>query len=201
VTSESSWGECYFDHYVKTFKVPPQGREVFEGVTGQKLQVLWFDALPGCRIFATVGLTHFSQEIGSTVELVGGAETSLASIPSAFANVLFLAVEQRIQLREGVSITGLQRACPEFVARHQKPGVYFARPNWIAAAATHVHCGEATGHLLDAVFISRAEYDFLCEHGSTDLEARVRSAEDRPFQTGSSFGRVEVVDAPLPVSH
>lgn len=181
---ESSWGERYFDHYVK-FIHDPIEREVFRSAAlPQKMQILAFDnVFAGCRVFCSIGLSHFPDAIGHLAELCVVADAGWDAIPQIMADVLFIACQHGLILEPGAAIRGLRGRAPDFCAAFEKPALYLTEPSAMGfpEAFGAVADGSGAGHVFLGIFISEAEYAFWQAEGEEAFERLLAEAEADPF--------------------
>src|SRR2546423_1431025 len=98
MAGDINWGEVYLDHYERCFG-DFASREVFTPhEPGPVIQVLSYDnVIQGCRVYASLGLTHYAREVGS----VGEALVCTAPCddwPYILASVLFYLVNEPMEL-------------------------------------------------------------------------------------------------------
>src|SRR5947209_16337544 len=101
----ANWGECYFDHY-ETFFSELTDRSIFEqDPESPSIQVLAYDQVfPDCRVFASLGLSHYAQELGKVGEVVVPVDDGWNDVPTLLANALFYMIQNRISLGWGIAI-------------------------------------------------------------------------------------------------
>src|SRR4051812_43787203 len=126
MTSEVNWGEAYFGHYRRCFG-NNAGVEVFAPHhSGPVIQVLTYDnVIRGCRIHVSLGLTHYSDEVGSIGEALV-CTNPCAEWPYILASSLFYLVNARMELGWGMVVGGVEIVAPAFVERYEKPAIYFS---------------------------------------------------------------------------
>ena len=177
-----NWGECYFDHYSKFFGEPVV-RRAFEPFGSQwSLQVLEYaKVFAGCRVFATLGLSHYSRELGGVAEVIVPSDDGWDDVPPLLANALSLAIREEIPILRGTSIGGVGHISPLFGARFSKEAIYLTRPHNLPEGALAVKCGHEMGKLLLGMFLSAEEAALLWADGPDALEDALEAGGADPF--------------------
>src|SRR3954468_13643232 len=104
-----NWGERYFDHYLKYFG-PIKERKIFESGDAPSIQILTFEnVFENCRTFCSLGLSHYSEEIGETAEVFVTTDDYWDAVPTIFANMLFFIVGQKMQIGWGMNVGGFEK--------------------------------------------------------------------------------------------
>jgi hypothetical protein len=189
MTGEINWGEGYLDHYENCFG-KFAAREVFTPhQPGPRIQVLSYDnVIRGCRVYASLGLTHYAEEVGSVGEALV-CTAPCADWPSILASALFYLVSTRMELGWGMVVGGVEVVAPDFVQRYAKPALYFSLPTLFPDHVRRVRRAGATGGLYLVTPITQTERDYFTAHGAREFEkllerSRVDTLElDRPSAT------------------
>lgn len=176
------WGECYFDHFVKFFG-NPSGRMVFEqDAASPSIQVLSFDnVFQGCRVFATLGLSHYADELGCLGEVVAPADGGWNEIPTVLANALFHMVQHRMRIARGVAVGGVGRIRPRFAMSSQKTALYLTSPFGMPTGFEDVSCDGQIGQIYLGFLISEAELKYFAENGAEAFEDLIESKDVDPY--------------------
>ncbi|MBX7136248.1 MAG: suppressor of fused domain protein [Fimbriimonadaceae bacterium] len=187
-----NWGACYLDHFAKWFRAPV-ARSVFEqGPYDPSIQVLSFDGVfEGCRVFATLGLSHYSADIGRVAEIVIPVDDEWAIVPGLVANVLFHMIQTRQHIGRGVAVSGLDRIDPSFCQRVGKRALYLTDIYGLPAGAERVICDGQSGALYLGLFISRGEYEMFRRDGAEGLEGEFERRGVDPYSVGRPSAVVE----------
>lgn len=177
-----NWGECFLQHFIR-FMSDPVNRAIFrENSDGPAIQILAFDGVfPGCRVFSSLGLTHFEEMIGRVAEVFVPVDSAWDDAPELIANALFFVVQQRMEMGCGTCVGGLEVLCPDFVQHFRKTALYFTRPYSVPEQFSTVTCAGRKGALLSGVFISREEREYLMAHGRDDFEDLLAKADVDPY--------------------
>jgi hypothetical protein len=175
-------GECYLDHYERFFKSPTT-RNVFEQDNNSpSIQVLAYDnVFSGCRVFASLGLSHYSEELGQVGEVIVPVDEGWDDVPFLLANSLFYMIQQRMALGWGITINCIENICPEFVNAFQKPALYFTHPFGLPTEFSEVEYDGVFGHLYLGLFISNRELDYFLKHGAGQFEDVLQSSDIDPY--------------------
>jgi hypothetical protein len=170
MSGENNWGEAYLDHYGRCFG-DFAARAVFTPhQPGPSIQVLSYDnVIRGCRVYASLGLTHYAQQVGS----VGEALVCTAPCddwPYILASGLFYLVNARMELGWGMVVGGIDVVAPGFVRRYRKPALYFSLPTLFPDHVRRVRRSGATGGLYLVTLITQSERDYFTAHGAAEFE-------------------------------
>jgi hypothetical protein len=176
------WGQYYFDHYEKHLR-NLTGQSVFrQDDQSPSIQVLWYDKVfSGCRVFATLGLSHYSNSLGKVAEILVSVDSGWTDIPYLVANVLFYIVQHQMKLGWGMGVSGLGTINPDFAKMYNKEALYITNPSAFPEVLSHVRCNGATGDILMGLFLSKSEYAYFEQHGADKLEELLDMKEVDPF--------------------
>jgi len=186
-------GEAYFDHYEGHFRRGPSAREVFtrevsrEHATRISIQILSYrEIFSGCLAFTSLGLSQHPSAVGGFVEVIVVADDGFAAMPSLLAGALSFAIDTRITMQRGVSISGLATVDRGFVSRFGKSGLYFSSCHGLPTSFEYVHTkdGRHVGQMLMGLFVSDPELAFLRKHGFEEFESALEEAHVDPFILG-----------------
>lgn len=180
-----SWGDCYFDHFGKHFRAPI-GREVFAQDPNEPveptIQILSYDnVFKGCRLFASLGLTHYVEAVGKVAEIIVPADDAWELIPGLMANALFYMVQEKMGIGWGVAIARLDNVNGAFARRFGKSALYITNPFGLPKGVEEVTCSGQHGSLYEGLFLAEAEYRFFLEHGAERLEAVLEASVIDPY--------------------
>lgn len=180
-----SWGDCYFDHFSKYFRVPI-GREVFAQAPDEPdeptIQILSYDKVfKDCRLFASLGLTHYVDAVGKVAEIIVPADDAWELIPGLMANALFYMVQEQMRIGRGIAIARLDNVNGVFVHRFRKNALYITNPFGLPKGVEEVTCGGQRGSVYLGLFLSEAEYRFFLEHGAERLEGALEADAIDPY--------------------
>lgn len=177
-----NWGECYYDHYAKFLGTPVE-RQVFrKDDQSPSIQILAYDGVfKGCRVFCSLGLTHYSSEVSAVGEVVLPLDAGWEDVPSLLANVLFYIVQKPMSLGWGMSISGIDNISPEFTRAFNKTALYFTTPYGFPQDFNRVDCQTGVGDMYLAFFISASEHAFFTTHGAEQFENLLEVHNVDPF--------------------
>jgi hypothetical protein len=189
-------GEVYLDHYDRFLRRGPTERWAF-GAGGPTLQVLAYDGIfKGCRVFATLGLTHFRERLGTIVEVVAVADDGLADVPHVLGSAcLYLATEGQGFAR-GHAMSGLENIDARFVRKFKKSAIYFCGHQGFPVEFGTVCAVPEHGVVTAAIFITAAEFKALGALGPKRFEQVLAEQSVDPFALGRESARL-----PGPGSH
>jgi hypothetical protein len=176
-------GECYFDHFTSYFR-NVSTRDVFQqDAVNPTIQILGYDkVISRCRVFSSLGLSHYASEVGAIAEICCPVDDGWSSVPSIIANTLFYMVQDRVQIGRGVSVGSLQNVDQRFAHEFHKSAIYFTVPFGFPESFNTLDCGSARGSVFMAFFLSSAEHDFFLDHGTDRFEELLRRRDFDPFE-------------------
>ena len=177
-----NWGECYFDHFGKLFRTAVAREKYSQGPDEHSIQVLAYDGVfQGCRVFASLGLTHYSEQVGQIAEVYLPADAAWDRVPALLANALFYVVQEGMHIGWGIGIGGVGNLSPEFEREYGKTALYVTSPFGLPEGAALVKCNGEQGRLYVAVFITGEEYEFFLMHGAERLEEVMQEKAVDPY--------------------
>lgn len=177
-----NWGECYFDHFTDFFGDPIDQKIFRQSAKEPSIQVLSYEnVFPRCRVFCTLGLTHYKAIIKETAEVYLPVDKAWEIMPSLLCNSLFYIVQQRMAFGWGIAISGIEVTNPEFTHRYDKTALYFTLPFGLPSDFNKVTCNDEAGRMYLAFFISQAEQDFFSKHGAQKFQAHLESKKVDPY--------------------
>lgn len=180
----SNIGEAYFDHYEKYLGKPVDNIVFEDDKLGWKIQVLVFsNVFENCVTFATMGLSHFSNEVGSIGELVFVADSSEKYIPEIVFNTVKTIVLSKMRLGWGMGIAGTEKISSKFVAETGKDSIYIAKPMPFPESFSTLDLPEngGTPKVYLGIFVSSPEYKLFCESGAEKFEEYLEFNQIDPF--------------------
>lgn len=165
-------GEVIYEHYERYFKKPATNK-IFEGKEeSSSIQVLGFNnVIKNCKVFCSLGLTHYSVEVGSYSEVVLVVDDGFNQAPVVLANSLFHIVNSRMRISDGTCVKGIKNISEGFYSSYQKDAIYFTEPFCFPDSFASVVCSsgfEICFYL--AILLSEDEAGYLSEYGPDRLE-------------------------------
>jgi hypothetical protein len=176
------FGAIYYDHFEK-FLGQAVNRKIFRQSEHQPaIQILEYDhVFDGGRVFCSLGLSHYSQEVDGVYEVYSLADDGWNLVPTVLANSLFACVQQRLPLGRGVCIGGIENVNPSFVHKFDKTAVYFTYPYGLPSDFGKVSHRNAIGLILVGFFISEKEREFFAKNGAEQFENLLEMREIDPM--------------------
>jgi antitoxin YqcF len=177
-----NWGDCYYDHFERYFGKPTD-RQVFErDKESPSIQILAYEGVfKSCVVFCSLGLSHYSNEIGRISEVYLVVDDAFHVIPNLLANTLFYMVNEQKKIGWGLSIRGMENLQPEFSARYQKSALYFTNPFGLPAEFGQVQCSGNIGAVYTCFPISAEEHDLFLKVGAHGFEDILEQRSIDPF--------------------
>lgn len=180
----TGWGEAYFDHFERYFRSPDRV-EVYRSEDHPTVQVLEYDRVfEGCRVFATVGVSHFAKQLGGPAEVVVPVDGGYEAVSLLLGTAPVSLSHNRQPLARGSVLAGIEEVSPGFVRAFGKDALYFTEPYGLPEEFGLV-CHEGMhGRVYFGIFISRRELAVLDRVGAAEFETRFQGAHADPFALG-----------------
>jgi hypothetical protein len=179
--------ELIYRNYIDQFGEPLEGHnEIQRDEASPVVSVMTFNGFsPGARIFATIGLCQFDEELGQSAEFVLTADDALDDAMAGLVQVVSFLVDQ------GVPITiGDTFFIPETLGRISshfgKVALYTTFGRYLLGGGDLIHCG-TDDHVViyQLLLISAPEREFLLQtQDPREFERRLASAEIVPASVG-----------------
>lgn len=182
-----NWGACYFDHFTRYFQSPVT-REVFSQEPEEHaIQILAYDnVFDGCRLFASLGLSHYAEELGKVAEIIVPVDDAWDAVPSLMANALFYMIQENMRIGWGVAIAGLGRVDSAFTGRFGKEALYLTNVYGLPDGSEEVTCEGRRGSVYLGAFITDAEYRLFLDRGAEGLESAFERQRVDPYHLARS---------------
>ena len=180
----TSWGELYYDHYLKYLKEPSSVRKHIQESDKPKIQILEFaNVFDKCTTLCSLGLSHYEKDIDIISEACLVTDFDPVTSSMVFANTLFYLVQNKIQIGRGVSITGIDRIAQKFSSNTRKNALYFTTPFCFPDGFDIVKSADIAveGFVYLSFFISEKEHEFFVENGTDAFESMLEENEVDPF--------------------
>lgn len=178
-------GELYYNHFETYFGHPVERKVYANRPDWPSIQVLAYDQVfPACRVFATLGLSHFSDAVGGTFEIIVPVDGGWDDVPDILGNCLFYAVANRRRLGVGFGIGGIERQLPNFCQRFGKSAIYFTHP--INLPDSFLTAPKRFGEILLGMFLSSEEFAYVVTNRVDDLEDTLERRNVDPFDLARS---------------
>ncbi len=175
-------GEAYFDHYERFMRAPIGARK-FAGDDGRQVQILAYDGVfPQAMVFASLGVSQWTDCIGHVTEVVCVVDDALETAPALLANCLFYFAQRHSAMRRGTLVDSLGNLSPKFALRFGKSALYLTSCQGFPSDFSKVKLGgDNDGSLVQAVFLSKPEAQFLRENGVEAFETSLQGARVDPI--------------------
>ena len=182
-----NWGTCYFDHFTSYFHSPVT-REVFsQDPNEHAIQILAYDnVFEGCRLFASLGLSHYAEEVGKVAEIIVPVDDGWDTVPSLVANALFYMIQENMRIGWGIAIGGLGEVDRAFTRRFGKEALYITNIYGLPDGSEDVTCEGRRGSLYLGTFIADVEYRLFLDQGAEGLESAFERQHVDPYRLARS---------------
>jgi hypothetical protein len=180
-TAAANWGEVFLNAYER-FLGQPSSRQMFRPAPDEPtIQVLEYKrGFPGCTMFCTLGITHYSAILGKHREVYVAVDAGTESVPFVLGATLTDILRKRERLAWGVSWT-FKELFPEFVSTFSKTALYFTRPYNVPQDFAAVSLGNEVGGMLCGIFITDEENRLFMDQGAERLETHLEKHNVDPF--------------------
>lgn len=180
----SDYGAAFYDHFSR-FIGAPKARQVFrQSEEAPSIQILRYEKVfPGCAVSNSLGLSRYEEVIGEVAEVTLVTDAAIEASERILANALFFIVQNRIQMDRGMSIAGVPKIDPGFAKEFDKEALYFTIPYAFPMGYEKVKLPApgTEGFVYSAMFVSRAEHDFVMAHGADAFEDLLEKKGVDPF--------------------
>jgi len=180
--NNTKWIDCYNRH-LKGYLSSSIARATFQQDSETRaLEILMYDRVfSDCRVFCSIGLTHYVQEVQNIAEVILVADDGWEDIPYILANALFYTVQSRMKIGWGMVVGGVEVIAPLFASEFGKTALYFTNPNSFPEEFRHISCQSKIGNLFQSFFISPEERKFFEQHGAYKFEEILEEKSIDPF--------------------
>lgn len=181
------WAASYFDHYEK-YLGHARRRDVFEmNNASRKIQVLsYLNVFPETVTFCTIGLSHFSNQIGEVCELMMIVDDGWEYCPKLLAETASFIASKPMRAGWGMAVSGNKKTDPVFYEKFQKDAIYVTHPMGFQDGFYTVTSknSDLYGSIYMAIPISEEEFDLFKEVGAEKFEEIMQDNEVDPIDIG-----------------
>ncbi len=183
----ATWAETYFDHYEKNLG-KAQRRDVFDilDVDG-KVQILAYkNVFEKTITFCSIGLSGFSERVGTTAELMVVVDEGWEYIPNLLAQTVSYIITEPMAVGWGFVVSGESKLNPEFHKKYKKEALYFTHPMGLPNEFYSVVKKDSNiaGEIYMGIPISKREMNLFSEVGADKFESEMQSKGVDPFEVG-----------------
>lgn len=133
-----------------------------------QIQLLGFDkAVENCLLFATLGLSKYSESINNCCEVVMATDGDYDKCADIFMNSIFYALANKMNFGRGVLIEGADSVAEGFSKQHNKSAVYFTDVYVLPKEFSMI---EDMCKMYMGFFVSKKEADFIKQYGCERFE-------------------------------
>lgn len=169
----NNMGEMLLDHYQK-YLGEFIGAEPYSDNEHQ-IQLLGFDkAIENCLLFATLGLSKYSESINNCCEVIMGADCDYDQCAEIFMNAVFYVLSNKMNFGRGVLIDGIDIIFEDFSKQHNKTAVYFTE-SYVLPEDFSTVGGKCKVYM--GFFISPDEADYVKKYGCEQFEELLEEKE------------------------
>jgi len=176
---ETPWTIAYQQHFAQHFGKPFDVHQ-YRSADGIPLRLATYDLrYRQFRTYASLGLADEYDEAPAEVILL--ADDFSKDVPYLFVNSLYFIVDKNIPLAPGFAVGGVDLLRPDFADQNDKVALYYTKADGFDEGFDTVECtieGEKEkGTILQAIFISAAELDFLKRQGPDEFDKKFRTQD------------------------
>jgi hypothetical protein len=175
---EPTWADLYRHHFIQYFRKPFDVQRFQPDADRPPVHLAIFDqAYPNYRVFASLGVTNYRDDVEDLGEVILLAETAWREMPLLFMNSLFFMIHQRIPLGSRFHISGVDKLAPAFAEHFDKSALYFTIADGFPEGFERLAWNNDVGLVYQAIFISPEEEDFIKRHGASEFEQRFKAQD------------------------
>ncbi len=175
---DPTWADLYRHHFVQYFGKPFDVQRFQKDNDSPPLHLAIFDrAYPNYRIFASLGLTNYRDDVQDLGEVILLADGAWDEVPVLFVNSLFYMIERRIALGSRLVIGGIDKLNPGFADYFHKEALYYTVADGFPEGFERLAWDHEVGLVYQAIFISASELDFIKRQGAAAFEERFRAQD------------------------
>ena len=166
-------GDKILDHYAK-YLGDFVGSEQYR--FGDRIvQILGFpNVFKDCMVFATFGMTKFSEEIHRLCEVVLPVDDLYDECSEILANTVCHIVAEKMEFGRGILIEGVDNIVPGFSDSCGKSALYFTDVSGLPEEFSVVDGG---CEMYMCFFVTKEEAEFFKQHGSDAFETYLEENE------------------------
>ena len=168
-----SIGEKILDHYTKYLGEYAGSDQYRFG--DQIIQILGFpNVFKDCLVFATFGLSKYSEEIHRLCEVVLPVDDLYDESAEILANTICYIVAEKKEFGRGILIEGVDNIVPGFSESSGKCALYFTDVSGLPEEFSEV---DEECEIYMCFFVTKEEAEFFKEHGRDAFETYLEENE------------------------
>jgi len=172
-----NWSDLYLDHFARHFG-KPFDVERYRSESGEALRLATYDQrFHKYRIYASVGLADHADRLRSIAEILLLSDDFRNDVKALFVNTLFFLLQRNIPLQKGIVLGGIEVSNAGFAEFYDKSALYLTVADGFAPGFDTLSRGAETGQVLQGIFVSWAEQDFIARKGADAFEQQYRAQD------------------------
>jgi hypothetical protein len=175
------WPKLFWQHYQRAFGKPYDWQDYEQDQFSTPIRLVTYDrAYREYRVFASVGLTEYSDELQQRGEVIVLADAAPKDVPFLMVNALFFMIGKRIPLASKYCIGGVDVLLPRFAEQFGKSALYFTDATGFPEGFERVEAGGESAGVFQGIFVSPQELAFIQRHGGAEFEAKLEEGDADP---------------------
>lgn len=133
-----------------------------------QIQLLGFDkAVENCLLFATFGLSKFTQLANQCCEIIMASDDDYDNCAEIFMNSIFYVLSNNLKFEKGLLIEGADAIVENFSHKHNKSALYFTEQYIFPTTFTSI---EDKCKVYMCFFVSEKETQYIKQYGCEQFE-------------------------------
>jgi hypothetical protein len=175
------WPKLFWQHFQRAFGKPYDWQDFEQDQFSTPLRLVTYDrAYREYRVFASIGLTEYADELQQRGEVIALADAAQKDIPFLLVNALFFLIGQRIPLASKCCIGGVDVLLPRFAEQFGKSAIYFTVATGFPEGFERLEADGETAEVFQGIFVSPQERAFIQRHGGDEFEVKLKDSDADP---------------------
>jgi hypothetical protein len=175
-----TWPDLYLRHFIR-FLGKPFDVQLYNAEDGPGVRVATFDQrYPKHIVYASLGLSEHADDLREVGEIILLSDEKSKDVPLLFVSSLFFILQRKIPLGTPFAVGGIEMVKPEFAEYFGKAAIYYSPADGFPPGFDTVQRMGDAGHVLQGIFISWDEQDYLNRNGPGAFEEKLNAQEYDP---------------------
>jgi hypothetical protein len=175
------WPRIFWQHYQRHFGKPYDWQDYEQDQLTTPLRLVTYDrAYREFKVFASVGLTEYAEELRTLGEVIALADAAPNDVPVLLVNALFFMINKCIPLASRCCIGGVDVLLPRFAEQFGKAALYFMPATGFREGFDRIEADGETAQVFQGIFVSPQEHAYIGRHGGEEFEARLQDSDADP---------------------
>jgi hypothetical protein len=175
------WPKLFWQHFQRHFGKPYDWQDYEQDQFSSPLRLVTYDrAYREYRVFASIGLTEYDEELQQRGEVILLADAGQKDVPFLLVNALYFMIGKRIPLDSKCCIGGVDVLLPRFAEHFGKSALYIQPATGFREGFQRVEADGESAQVFQAIFVSPQEYSFIQRNGGAEFEQRMEESDADP---------------------